>query len=63
MPEIRRTDSAVITTTSKEMNMDALRKAMPRIQEDGDANSKTSESREPKISRANSQKFRSNKRK
>ena len=34
MPGIRRTDSAVITTTGKEMNLDALRKAMIRIQED-----------------------------
>ena len=58
MPAIRCTDSAVITTTGKEMNMDALRKVMIRIQEDNDADSNKSEFKEPTASRATSQKFR-----
>ncbi|OXU18180.1 hypothetical protein TSAR_014971 [Trichomalopsis sarcophagae] len=63
MPEIRRIDSAVITTTGKEMNMDALRKVMIRIQEDNDADSKKPESKEPIASRASSKKFRGDKNK
>ena len=43
MPGIRRTDSAVITTTGKEMDMEALRKAMRRIQEDNNAAVENSE--------------------
>ena len=60
MPEIRRTDSAVITTTGKEMDMDSLRKAMYRIQEDNEANGGNSEPKIPTASRANVQKFRGN---
>ncbi|XP_071573102.1 uncharacterized protein [Temnothorax nylanderi] len=63
MPEIRRTDSAVITTTGKEMSMEALRKVMTRIQEDNDADSKKPKPREPMASRASSQKFKGEKNK
>ncbi|OXU18496.1 hypothetical protein TSAR_013668 [Trichomalopsis sarcophagae] len=63
IPEIRRTDSAVITTTGKEMNMDDLRKVMVRIQEDNDANSKKPDSKEPTASRASFKNFRGDKNK
>ena len=49
MPEIRRTDSAVIATTQKEMNMEELRKAMYRIQQDNDSNP---EAKAPKAAKA-----------
>lgn len=61
MPEIRRTDSAVITTTGKEMNIEALRKIMTRIQEDNDADAKKPESKEPTASRATAHTFKGNK--
>ena len=52
MPEIRRTDSAVVMTTGKEMGMDALRKAMRRIQKDNDADPKNAKGKNPTASRA-----------
>ena len=60
MPEIRRTDSAVITTSGKEMDMELLRKAMYRIQEDNEADNGNSEVKNPTASRAQLQKFRRN---
>lgn len=43
MPEISRTDPAVVTTTGHEISMEALRKALRRIQEDNDADMKNTE--------------------
>ena len=60
MPEIRRTNSAVIMTTGKEMDMDALRKAMRRIQEDNEADSKGLKEKDPAASRAVPQKIKGN---
>ena len=60
MPEIRRTDTAVMTATGEEMNMESLRKAMLRIQEDNDAVSGAgnSEFRGPSASRVTSHKYK-----
>ncbi|XP_044755108.1 uncharacterized protein LOC123314061 [Coccinella septempunctata] len=52
MPEVRRTDSAVISTTGKEMDMESLRKTMYRIQEDNDANRGSYSENEVAASRA-----------
>lgn len=63
MPEVRRTDSAVISTTGNEMNMAALRKTMYRIQEDNDAARGNPNEQTVTASRAMMPKFKSNKNK
>ena len=63
MPEVRRTDSAVISTTGKEMDMEALRRTMYRIQEDNDAARGSSDGKDVTASRVTVQKFKSNKNK
>lgn len=63
MPEVRRTDSAVISTTGKEMDMEALRKTMYRIQEDNDANKRSYGEKDVSVSRVTVQKGKSNRNK
>ena len=62
MPEIRRTDTAVMTATSEEMNVESLRKAMLCIQEDNDAvpGLGNSDLRDPSASRVTSHKYKNN---
>ncbi|XP_052738350.1 uncharacterized protein LOC128198214 [Bicyclus anynana] len=49
MPEVRRTDSAVIATTGKEMTMEQLRKSIQRIQEDEESHDNSEST--PSVSR------------
>lgn len=63
MPEVRRTDSAVISTTGEEMAVEALRKTMLRIQEDNDAAGGNSSEKEVTVSRAKFKKFKGNRNK
>ncbi|KAH0540179.1 hypothetical protein KQX54_014038 [Cotesia glomerata] len=60
MPEVRRTDSAVISTTGKEMDMEALRKTMYRIQEDNDASKGRGVDKSVAASRVRVQKSKNN---
>lgn len=52
MPEIKRTNSTVITTRGTEMTMEELRKAMRRIEEDDDAGKGGSETQQTSAARA-----------